>query len=195
PSSLTSMSASVRRASFPRPRVATDQAVGSAPAIESRSSGRRARSCASPPSPTNRCTERKVAEISGAIVGIPRSEARPPHPEAATAPGACTYADYLRAGPIAKLSPATAELRRFAVDGGVVLGSCNGFQILCEAGLLPGALIRNSDLAYRCDWVHVRVESERTPFTDDLGDAVLKMPIGNGEGCWVSDPDTLARVV
>src|SRR2546423_739774 len=109
-------------------------------------------------------------------------------------PGGYSYGDYLRAGAIAKHSPATKELRRFADDGGAVLGSCNGFQILCEAGLLPGALIRNRDLRYRCDWVHVRVENERTPFTADLAGAVLKVPIGNGEGCWVADPETLARV-
>ena len=114
--------------------------------------------------------------------------------DAAIVPGGFSYGDYLRAGAIAKLSPATKELRRVADDGGAVLGSCNGFQILCEAGLLPGALIRNRDLLYRCDWVHVRVESERTPFTVGLASAVLKMPIGNGEGCWVADPETLARV-
>jgi phosphoribosylformylglycinamidine synthase subunit PurQ / glutaminase len=114
--------------------------------------------------------------------------------DAAIVPGGFSYGDYLRAGAIAKLSPATAELRRFAADGGVVLGSCNGFQILCEAGLLPGALIRNSDLAYRCDWVHLRVESERTAFTEELGGAILRMPIGNGEGCWVADPETLAKI-
>src|SRR5437899_3980695 len=114
--------------------------------------------------------------------------------DAAIVPGGFSYGDYLRAGAIAKLSPGTKELRRFASEAGAILGSCNGFQILCEAGLLPGALIRNSDLAYRCDWVHLRVESGRTPFTEDLGDAVLRMPIGNGEGCWIADPDTLARV-
>ena len=114
--------------------------------------------------------------------------------DAAIVPGGFSYGDYLRAGAIAKLSPATRELRRFAEDGGVVLGSCNGFQILCEAGLLPGALIRNRDLAYRCDWVNVRVESDRTPFTEGLAGAVLRMPIGNGEGCWVVDAETLARV-
>jgi len=74
------------------------------------------------------------------------------------------------------------------------LGSCNGFQILCEAGLLPGALIRNRDLEYRCDWVHVRVDSDRTPFTRGLAGAVLRMPIGNGEGCWVAEADALAEV-
>jgi phosphoribosylformylglycinamidine synthase len=114
--------------------------------------------------------------------------------DAAIVPGGFSYGDYLRAGAIAKLSPATTELRRFAAEGGNVLGSCNGFQILCEAGLLPGALIRNRDLQYRCDWVHVRVETDRTPFTGGLRGAVLRMPIGNGEGCWVADPDTLAEV-
>ena len=114
--------------------------------------------------------------------------------DVAIVPGGFSYGDYLRAGAIAKLSPATKELRRFAGEGGAVLGSCNGFQILCEAGLLPGALIRNRDLQYRCDWVNVRVESQRTPFTAGLGGTVLRMPIGNGEGCWVADPETLARV-
>ena len=115
--------------------------------------------------------------------------------DAAIVPGGFSYGDYLRAGAIAKLSPATRELRRFAADGGAVLGSCNGFQILCEAGLLPGALIRNRDLEYRCDWVHLRVENDRTPFTRGLRGAVLRMPIGNGEGCWIADPAAFAEVV
>jgi phosphoribosylformylglycinamidine synthase subunit PurQ / glutaminase len=144
-------------------------------------------------------SERDFAHALSLVAGVEteilwHEDARLAGFDAAIVPGGFSYGDYLRAGAIAKLSPATAELRRFAADGGAVLGSCNGFQILCEAGLLPGALIRNSDLAYRCDWVHVRVESERTPFTEGLGGAVLKMPIGNGEGCWVADPDTLARV-
>jgi phosphoribosylformylglycinamidine synthase len=114
--------------------------------------------------------------------------------EAAIVPGGFSYGDYLRAGAIAKLSPGTKELRRFASEGGTILGSCNGFQILCEAGLLPGALIRNADLQYRSDWVRIRVESERTRFTQGLGGEVLRMPIGNGEGCWVADPETHARI-
>ncbi len=114
--------------------------------------------------------------------------------DAAIVPGGFSYGDYLRAGAIAKLSPGTKELRRFASDGGVVLGSCNGFQILCEAGLLPGALIRNADLAYRSDWVRIRVESDRNPFTSGLAGEVLRMPIGNGEGCWVADAETHARI-
>jgi phosphoribosylformylglycinamidine synthase len=114
--------------------------------------------------------------------------------DVAIVPGGFSYGDYLRAGAIAKLSPATRVLRRFAAEGGAILGSCNGFQILCEAGLLPGALIRNRDLEYRSDWVHVRVESDRTRFTQGLFGTVLRMPIGNGEGCWVADPETLAEI-
>ena len=114
--------------------------------------------------------------------------------DAAVVPGGFSYGDYLRAGAIAKISPATKALRRFADDGRPVLGSCNGFQILCEAGLLPGALLRNASLEYRCEWVHVRVERAGTPWTRDLAGAVLRMPIGHGEGCWVADPDTAARV-
>ena len=114
--------------------------------------------------------------------------------DAAIVPGGFSYGDYLRAGAIAKLSGGTKELRRFASEGGAILGSCNGFQILCEAGLLPGALIRNADLQYRSDWVRIRVESDRTRFTHGLGGEVLRMPIGNGEGCWVADPETHARI-
>jgi phosphoribosylformylglycinamidine synthase len=114
--------------------------------------------------------------------------------DAAIVPGGFSYGDYLRAGAIAKLSPATKALRAFAAEGKPVLGSCNGFQILCEAGLLPGALLRNAGLEYRCDWIHVRVESDRTPWTEGLAGAVLRMPIGHGEGCWVADPETLAAV-
>src|SRR5260370_29016288 len=75
-----------------------------------------------------------------------------------------------------------------------IFGSCNGFQILCEIGLLPGALVRNRHLEFRCDWVHMRVESERTPFTAGLRGEVVRMPIAHGEGCWVADELTLARI-
>ncbi len=114
--------------------------------------------------------------------------------DAAIVPGGFSYGDYLRAGAIAKISPATRALRSFAGDGGLVLGSCNGFQILCEAGLLPGALLRNASLEYRCDWIHVRVESDRSPWTEGLAGRVLRMPIGHGEGCFVADPETLAEL-
>ena len=114
--------------------------------------------------------------------------------DAAIVPGGFSYGDYLRAGAIAKISPATKELRRFAAEGKPVLGSCNGFQVLCEAGLLPGALLRNASLEYRCDWIHTRVESDRTPWTAGLASQVLRMPIGHGEGCYVADPDTIAEL-
>ncbi len=114
--------------------------------------------------------------------------------DAAIVPGGFTYGDYLRAGAIAKISPATKALRRFAEDGKPVLGSCNGFQILCEAGLLPGALLRNAGLEYRCEWVHIRVEQDATPWTAGLGGRVLRMPIGHGEGCFVADADTIAAL-
>ncbi len=114
--------------------------------------------------------------------------------DAAIVPGGFTYGDYLRAGAIAKISPATKELRGFAAEGRPVLGSCNGFQILCEAGLLPGALTRNRGLEFRCGWVHLRVENDQTPFTAGLQGEVLRMPIAHGEGCWTADPETLAAV-
>jgi len=114
--------------------------------------------------------------------------------DAAIVPGGFSYGDYVRAGAIARLSPAVRELRRFAAAGGAVLGSCNGFQILCEAGLLPGALTRNVSLEFRCDWVRMRVESDATPFTAGLREAVLRMPIAHGEGRWVADEATVARV-
>lgn len=114
--------------------------------------------------------------------------------DAAILPGGFSYGDYVRAGAIARLSPAMSEVRRFAREGGAVLGSCNGFQILCEAGLLPGALTRNVGLEFRCDWVRMRVESDATPFTRGLLDRVLRMPIAHGEGCWVADAATVARV-
>ncbi|MGH2500501.1 MAG: phosphoribosylformylglycinamidine synthase subunit PurQ [Candidatus Limnocylindria bacterium] len=114
--------------------------------------------------------------------------------DAAVVPGGFSYGDYLRAGAIAKLSPASRELRRFAEAGGAVLGSCNGFQILCEAGLLPGALVRNAHLEFRCEWVRMRVDSDATPFTRGLRGETLRMPIAHGEGCWVADAQTVERV-
>ena len=114
--------------------------------------------------------------------------------DAAIVPGGFSYGDHLRAGAIAKLSPGTRELRRAAAEGLPILGSCNGFQILCEAGLLPGALVRNTHLEFRCDWVRMRVESEATPFTRGLAGESLRMPIAHGEGCWIADRATVERV-
>jgi phosphoribosylformylglycinamidine synthase subunit PurQ / glutaminase len=107
-------------------------------------------------------------------------------------PGGFAYGDYLRAGAVAARSPVMAALPDFAADGGLVLGSCNGFQILCEAGLLPGALMRNECLQYRCQSVFLRVENADTPFTRTMREAeVLTMPISHGEGKYHADAETI----
>jgi phosphoribosylformylglycinamidine synthase len=108
-------------------------------------------------------------------------------------PGGFAHGDYLRCGAIARFSPIMDAVVRFAKDGGPVMGSCNGFQILCEAGLLPGALLRNASLQYRCRWVHIRTESRDTPFTRAVRPGqVLKIPISHGEGRYFAPPETLA---
>ena len=101
-------------------------------------------------------------------------------------PGGFSYGDYLRAGAIARFSPVMADVVRFAHDGGLVLGVCNGFQVLCEAGLLPGALVRNASLRFVCRDVHVRVETAATPFTGAMtAGQVLTVPVAHGEGNYV----------
>ncbi|MBI3637839.1 MAG: phosphoribosylformylglycinamidine synthase subunit PurQ [Candidatus Rokubacteria bacterium] len=108
-------------------------------------------------------------------------------------PGGFSYGDYLRAGAVAGRSPVVESLREFVAQGGLVLGSCNGFQILCESGLLPGALMRNECLQYRCQQTHLVVDNVDTPFTRGLRRGqVLTMPISHGEGKYHADPDTLA---
>ena len=110
-------------------------------------------------------------------------------------PGGFAYGDYLRTGAIAKFSPVMESVRKFAAGGGLVLGICNGFQILCESGLLPGALMRNVGLKYVCKPVHVRVENNETPFTSrcEKG-AVLTIPIGHMDGNYFCDDTTLAEL-
>jgi phosphoribosylformylglycinamidine synthase len=110
-------------------------------------------------------------------------------------PGGFSYGDYLRAGAVAGRSPVVEAIRDFAAKGGLVLGSCNGFQILCEAGLLPGALLRNECLQYRCQSTHLVVDNVETPFTRGLRPGqVLTMPISHGEGKYHADAPTLARL-
>ncbi len=107
-------------------------------------------------------------------------------------PGGFSYGDYLRAGAVAGRSPVLEALPDFLARGGFVLGSCNGFQILCEAGLLPGALLRNECLQYRCQSTSLLVENAETPFTRALRPGqVLKMPISHGEGKYHVEPETL----
>ncbi|MGB3542046.1 phosphoribosylformylglycinamidine synthase subunit PurQ, partial [Rubrivirga sp.] len=110
-------------------------------------------------------------------------------------PGGFSYGDYLRAGAIARFSPVMKDVVRFAGTGGPVLGVCNGFQVLCEAGLLPGALIRNASLRFACKPAHLRVESTSTAFTAGLEDGeILTIPVAHGEGNYVADDDTLDRL-
>jgi phosphoribosylformylglycinamidine synthase len=111
--------------------------------------------------------------------------------DAVILPGGFSYGDYLRAGALARFSPVMASVREFAAQGRFVLGICNGFQILCEAGLLPGALIRNRDLHFICDHIRVRVETTDTPYTNELKRAsVLTIPIAHAEGNYVCDDET-----
>ncbi len=110
-------------------------------------------------------------------------------------PGGFSYGDYLRSGSIARFSPVMKDVVRFANNGGLVMGICNGFQILCEAHLLPGALTRNASLRFACKDVHVRTENTRTPFTSALAEGeVLRVPIAHGEGNYIAHPDVLEEL-
>ena len=107
-------------------------------------------------------------------------------------PGGFSYGDYLRCGAIARFAPVMEAVVRFAERGGLVLGICNGFQVLQEARLLPGALLRNASCEFRCEWVHLRVEQTRSAFTQALRTGqVLRLPISHGEGNFYADPATL----
>ncbi|MBI4499491.1 MAG: phosphoribosylformylglycinamidine synthase subunit PurQ, partial [Chloroflexi bacterium] len=109
-------------------------------------------------------------------------------------PGGFSYGDYLRPGAIARFSPVMGAVEQFAAQGGLVIGICNGFQILCEAGLLPGVLLRNRQLQFRCQWVHLRVE-HMAPFTWACQPGqVLRVPISHGDGNYYVDPETLAEM-
>jgi phosphoribosylformylglycinamidine synthase I len=115
--------------------------------------------------------------------------------DAIVLPGGFSYGDYLRTGAIARFSPVIRTVEKFAHAGGLVLGICNGFQILCEAGLLPGVLMRNAGLRFICRQVHIRVETTDTPFTVEAKSGqVLKMPIAHAEGNYFCDEATLAEL-
>lgn len=115
--------------------------------------------------------------------------------DAILVPGGFAYGDYLRTGAIAHFSPVMQSVKKFAAEGGPVLGICNGFQILCESGLLPGALLRNAGLKYICKQVHLRTETTNSPFTHALKKGeILKIPIGHMEGNYFCDAATLERL-
>jgi len=110
-------------------------------------------------------------------------------------PGGFAYGDYLRTGALAKFSPVMRAIRDFAKKGGLVFGICNGFQILTEAGLLPGALMRNVGMKYVCKFLHLRAENVDTPFTNTLKKGqLLYIPIGHGDGNYFADADTIKRI-
>lgn len=148
-----------------------------------------------PGSNDDRDALRAVRLFGGEAIPVWHRDADLHGADAVLLPGGFSYGDYLRTGAIARFAPVMNAVRDLASSGRPVLGVCNGFQILCEAGLLPGALIRNRDLAFICRRVHIRVETSSTPFTSGIeAGEVLEVPIKHGEGQFVADPETLARI-
>ncbi len=110
-------------------------------------------------------------------------------------PGGFSYGDHLRCGAIARFAPVMKPLVEFAESGSPVLGICNGFQILTEAHLLPGALLRNASLRFHCFWTHIRIESDQTAWTAEIAEGtVLRLPVAHGEGAYFAEPETIARL-
>ncbi len=115
--------------------------------------------------------------------------------DAVIVPGGFSYGDYLRTGAIARFSPVMQAVQQFAANGGLVLGICNGFQILCEAGLLPGALVRNRDLQFHCEHVFLKAPTADSPFTCKIPPGkLLRVPVAHGEGSYFADEATLAEL-
>ena len=115
--------------------------------------------------------------------------------DAVIVPGGFSYGDYLRCGAIARFSPVMQAVKQFADNGGLVLGICNGFQVLTEAGMLPGALIRNRDLQFHCEHIFLKTATTDSPFTSQIPtDKFLRVPIAHGEGCYFADEETLASL-
>ena len=138
---------------------------------------------------------RAVADMGGEAVALWHAEHDLAGVDAVILPGGFSYGDYLRCGAIAARAPIMDEVRTFAERGGPVLGICNGFQILCEAELLPGALIRNASLRFVCEDVWLRVETSQTCVTRGLtAGETIEIPVKHGEGQWVATPEQLARV-
>lgn len=136
-----------------------------------------------------------VEEVGGRAEYVWHREARLDGYQAVILPGGFSYGDYLRCGAIARFSPVMEAVARFAAGGGPVLGICNGFQILTEAGLLPGALLRNAGLRFLCRPVHLRVENDATAWTRGVkAGSVLRLPIAHGEGNYFLAPEALAEL-
>jgi len=114
---------------------------------------------------------------------------------AVVVPGGFSYGDYLRTGSIAQFSPVMNAVKAFANAGGLVIGICNGFQILCETGLLPGALVRNRSLQFRCETIFLKIPTADSPFTSEVQEGrLLRVPIAHGEGCYFADDEALAKL-
>ena len=115
--------------------------------------------------------------------------------DAVVVPGGFSYGDYLRTGSIAQFSPVMNAVKAFASAGGLVIGICNGFQILCETGLLPGALVRNRSLQFRCETIFLKIPTADSPFTSEVPEGrLLRVPIAHGEGCYFADDEVLAKL-
>ena len=115
--------------------------------------------------------------------------------QAVIIPGGFSYGDYLRCGAIARFSPVMQAVKQFADNGGLVLGICNGFQVLTEAGLLPGALIRNRSLQFRCEHVFLKTLTADSPFSNAVPSGrLLRVPVAHGDGCYFADPETIATL-
>src|SRR3978361_572861 len=145
--------------------------------------------------------ERDMARTLKLVSGIEPSmvwhaeSALPAGTDLVVIPGGFSYGDYLRCGAIAARAPVLTAVRAHAAAGGLVLGVCNGFQILCEAGLLPGVLMRNMQLRFICRDVHLRVERSDTPFTRGYNAGqVIRVPVAHGEGNYIADGETIARI-
>jgi phosphoribosylformylglycinamidine synthase I len=137
-----------------------------------------------------------LAAVDAEAVPVWHEDAELPDLDAVVVPGGFSYGDYLRCGAIARFSPATQAIVEFANAGGLVLGICNGFQILCEAGLLPGVLLRNAELKFICRDVALRVERTDTPFTTRCSeDQTIVIPVKHGEGRYLPPPDLDPRQV
>ena len=133
-----------------------------------------------------------LSALDAEAIFVWHSETELPDLDAVVLPGGFSYGDYLRCGAIARFAPAMAAVEEFAARGGLVLGICNGFQILCEAGLLPGVLRRNESVSFVCRDVPLVVERADTPFTTRCTDGQqLTIPVKHGEGCWYADDDLL----
>jgi phosphoribosylformylglycinamidine synthase subunit PurQ / glutaminase len=136
-----------------------------------------------------------LAAVDAEAVFVWHAETELPNLDAVVLPGGFSYGDYLRCGAIARFAPAMTAVSRFAADGGLVLGICNGFQILCEAGLLPGVLRRNDSLSFICRDVPLTVEHENTPFTTRCTSGQrITIPVKHGEGNWYADDDLYAEL-